>query len=112
VRELHVDAELALGRHAEVVAELTRLVTAHPLREGLHAQLMLALHRAGRRAEALSVYDRLRVHLAEELGLDPSSRLRQLQLATLRGDTVLDEPPETRPPSPAGNALWQKAWPD
>ncbi|TDV35934.1 AfsR/SARP family transcriptional regulator [Actinophytocola oryzae] len=94
VSELYVDAELALGRHVEVLADLTRLVAAYPLRERPHAQLMLALHRAGRRVEALAVYDRLRVRLADEVGLDPNLRLRRLHLAVLRGDATLEGPVE------------------
>jgi len=89
VLALHIDAELALGRHSDLIAELTGLVAAYPLRERLHAQLMLALHRAGRRAEALEIYHRLRVRLADELGLDPGPRLRHLQSAILHGDPIV-----------------------
>lgn len=93
VLESRIDADLALGRHTELIAELPGLVARYPLRERFHAQLMLALHRAGRRGEALEVFNRLRVRLADELGIDPGPRLHHLQLAILHGDRTLDEPP-------------------
>ena len=74
--EDRVDAELALGHHAELVAELEALVAAHPLRERLRGQLMVALYRCGRQAEALEVYRAARLALADELGLDPSRSCR------------------------------------
>jgi DNA-binding SARP family transcriptional activator/tetratricopeptide (TPR) repeat protein len=77
--------ELALGRHREVTAELSALVTEHPLREKPAAQLMLALYRGGRRAEALSVYRSVRGRLADELGLEPGSELQQLHQEILTG---------------------------
>jgi DNA-binding SARP family transcriptional activator/WD40 repeat protein len=101
VLELRIDADLMLGRHAELIAELSGLARRHPAQERFHAQLMLALYRAGRQAEALDVFGRLRTHLADELGLDPSARLRQLHSAILRADPALDDRrpgwlPETR----------------
>jgi DNA-binding SARP family transcriptional activator len=87
--ERQVDAELALGRHAEVTGELEALVQRHPLRERLWAQLMVALYRSGRQADALSAYRRLRAVLAEELGLEPAPELRQLETAVLRQDPRL-----------------------
>lgn len=87
--ELWADIELRLGRYREVIGELTALVSEHPLRERFVAQLMLALHHAGRSAEALDVYRRLRSRLADEIGLDPGSELRDLHSAILRGDVDL-----------------------
>ncbi|WP_203903127.1 AfsR/SARP family transcriptional regulator [Virgisporangium aliadipatigenens] len=90
-----VDLELGLGRHADLVGELAELVTAHPLRERLVGQLMRALHGSGRQSEALEAYGHLRVRLADELGLQPGTRLRELHGAILRND------PTVRPPAPA-----------
>lgn len=81
--EDRIDAELALGNHAVLVGELEALVRINPLRERLSAQLMLALYRAERQADALDVYRRLRAHLAEELGLEPAPALKELQLQIL-----------------------------
>src|SRR5581483_4620655 len=86
VEEL-MDADLALGRHAEVAAELDALVTAHPLRERLRGQLMLALYRSGRQAEALEIYRMGRAALVEELGIEPGKPLQALERAILRHDT-------------------------
>ena len=90
--ELLMDADLAAGRHGDVVAELHRLVGAHPLRERLRGQLMLALYRAGRQAEALEVAHAGRRILAEELGLDPDPALRELEGSILRQDPSLAAP--------------------
>lgn len=84
-----IDADLALGQHHAVIAELERLVAAHPFRERLHGQLMLALYRSGRQADALAVATSVRRHLAEELGVDPSPALRDLETAILRHDPAL-----------------------
>jgi DNA-binding SARP family transcriptional activator len=84
--EQWADVELRLGRNREVVGELTTLVSEHPLRERFVAQLMLALYRAGRAAEALNAYRRLRNELADEIGLDPGRDLQDLHSAILRGD--------------------------
>jgi DNA-binding SARP family transcriptional activator len=81
--EALVDADLALGRHRELVAELERRVTTHPLRERTHAQLMLALARSGRQADALAAYHRARGVLVEELGIEPSAELRELERRVL-----------------------------
>jgi len=83
------EARLALGSPAALTAELGGMVSDHPLRERLRGQLMLALYRSGRQAEALEAYRDFRGVLAEELGLDPSSALRELQAAILRHDPVL-----------------------
>jgi predicted ATPase/DNA-binding SARP family transcriptional activator len=87
-----VDAELALGRHRRLAGELERLVAEHPLRERLRAQLMLALYRSGRQADALAVYQRARRTLLDELGLEPGESLRQLERAILAQDRSLDLP--------------------
>jgi len=83
------EANLALGSAGALTAELGRMVTDHPLRERLRGQLMLALYRSGRQAEALEAYHQFRNTLMEELGLEPSSALRELQAAILRHDPVL-----------------------
>jgi DNA-binding SARP family transcriptional activator/predicted ATPase len=83
------EANLALGSAGALTAELGRMVTDHPLRERLRGQLMLALYRSGRQVEALEVYRQFRSTLMEELGLEPSSALRELQAAILRHDPVL-----------------------
>src|SRR5215831_740148 len=83
------EANLALGLEGALTAELGRMVTDHPLRERLRGQLMLALYRSGRQAEALEAYRQFRGTLMEELGLEPSSALRELQAAILRHDPVL-----------------------
>src|SRR5581483_1051750 len=76
--ELRIDAELRLGRHSTVIAELERMAAAHPLREHLHALLMLALYRDGRQAEALAAYQHTRRVLVAELGAEPGAELREL----------------------------------
>ncbi|MFE7778561.1 BTAD domain-containing putative transcriptional regulator [Streptomyces sp. NPDC057445] len=78
-----IDADLRLGRHRELIAELTVLVSRYRTHENLHGQFMLALHRSGRRGEALDVYQRLRATLVRELGLEPSAALRGLQRSML-----------------------------
>ena len=92
--EQRIDAELAAGRHADVVGELERLVREHPLRERLHGQLMLCLYRAGRQAEALEAFRTARAVLVEELGIEPGRSLRQLHEAILAQDPRLDLPVE------------------
>ncbi len=89
---LRLEAELALGHHARVVPELERLVREHPEREWLRAQLMLALYRSGRQAEALDVYREGRRLLDEQLGLAPGPELRQLEQRVLRHDPSLAPP--------------------
>ncbi len=90
--EERIEADLALGRHAELVSELEALVREHPLRERLRAQLMLALYRSGRQAEALDSYQQARRMLAEDLGLEPGRTLQELERAILRQDAQLDPP--------------------
>jgi DNA-binding SARP family transcriptional activator len=91
--EDRVEADLRLGRHRELVAELERLVKEQPLRERLWAQLLLTLYRSGRQADALLAYQRARSVLVEELGIDPGAELRRLQAAVLAQDPGLDLPP-------------------
>jgi DNA-binding SARP family transcriptional activator len=94
--EDRVEADLARGRHAELVGELDALTREHPLRERLRGQLMCALYRSDRQAEALSVYQSARQMLVEELGIEPSDSLRDLHQAILRQDPGLHLPrPET-----------------
>lgn len=95
--ETRVDAELALGYHNALVPELEALVDSHPLREGLRAQLMTALYRSGRQAEALRVYQRTRHVLGEELGIEPSPELRRIEDQILAQDASLDPPLSTEP---------------
>jgi DNA-binding SARP family transcriptional activator len=89
------EANLALGSAGALTAELGRMVSDHPLRERLRGQLMLALYSSGRQAEALEAYRQLRSTLMEELGLEPSSALRELEAAILRHDPVLAPGPAT-----------------
>ncbi len=84
-----VGAKLALGRHAEVVGQLETLIGAYPYREGLRGQLMLALYRCDRQAEALQVYQDARRQLVDELGIEPGDRLRELERAILAQDPAL-----------------------
>jgi DNA-binding SARP family transcriptional activator len=88
--ELRIDAELALGHHSELVGELEALVSEHPLRERFRGQLMLALYRSGRQTEALAVYRATRRALVDELGIEPSLALQELERAILRQDPVLN----------------------
>lgn len=92
-----IEAMLALGRHREAVAELEPLVSRHPLREGLWGQLMLALYRCGRQADALEAYRTLRDRLVDELGLEPSGALRELHQGILRQSAELAAPPGALP---------------
>ncbi len=87
--EERIEAELALGRHAQLVAELDALIAEHPLRERLRRQKMLALYRSGRQAEALEAYAEARRVLVGELGIEPSKELHELESAILRQDPAL-----------------------
>jgi len=92
IRRGLIDARLALGEHLEVLGELEALCRQHPMHEQFHGQLMLALYRAGRQADALAVYRRLRHVLGDDLGLDPSQPLRDLEGDILRQDPALELP--------------------
>lgn len=91
VREECIELELSLGRHHELVGELSELVKEHPLRESFRAQQMLALYRSTRQADALESFQEIRQHLMDELGLEPSDRLCALQAAILAKDSELDQ---------------------
>jgi DNA-binding SARP family transcriptional activator/ATP/maltotriose-dependent transcriptional regulator MalT len=99
VLEERIEADLILGRHAELVSELEALVQAQPLRERPRAQLMLALYRSGRQADALAAYRAARDTLVDELGIDPGPELRELEAAILRQDEslLLEAAPLARP---------------
>jgi len=88
--EERIDAELELGRHAGVITELESITRSNPLRERLWCELMLALYRSGRQAEALDAFERARTVLADELGIDPSVELRRLHERILRQDPALE----------------------
>lgn len=90
VLERRIDADLRIGRHHEVLGELAGLTAQHPMHENLHAQFMLALYRCGRTSGALDAYQRLRAALVDELGLEPSARLRRLHHSLLAADPTLD----------------------
>jgi DNA-binding SARP family transcriptional activator len=97
VLERRIDADFALGRHAELVSELIGLASAHPLREQLCGQLMTALYRCGRQADALTVYQDCRRTLADELGIDPTPSLQGLYHSILVAAPVLATPGEAAP---------------
>ncbi|MEU7555708.1 AfsR/SARP family transcriptional regulator [Streptomyces sp. NPDC044571] len=90
--ERRIDADLRLGRHGELLAELAELTARHPEHEGLHSQAMVALYRSGRQAAALDGYRRLRARLIEDLGVEPSPQLQRLHQAMLAVDPALDVP--------------------
>ena len=91
--ESRFTADLRLGRHAEIIADLRRLAATYPLRERLHAQLMLALYRDGQQAAAQAVFHEARTLLIDELGTEPGPELRQLHQQVLASDPALDLPP-------------------
>ena len=97
--EIKADASLHLGRHAEVINELSQLAAAHPLRERFWALLMLALYRSGRQADALAAYQRARKMLVAELGTEPGAELSRVQHRVLTGEADAED--QTRPPAPA-----------
>jgi DNA-binding SARP family transcriptional activator len=100
--ELRIDADLALGRHDELVGELEALVAEQPLRERLRKSLMTALYRSGRQAEALDAYQDARRTLVDELGIEPSAALQEQERAILRQEPALDPPPSA--PASLGEA--------
>ncbi|WWQ62479.1 AfsR/SARP family transcriptional regulator [Streptomyces sp. Q6] len=97
-----VEGDLRLGRHREAVSELSALVSQYPYHEDLHAQLMIALYRCGRRQDALAAFQRLRERMVDGLGLEPGARLQRLQLAVLSGEADLDDSMPTPRPAPVG----------
>lgn len=99
--EDRIEADLADGRHLELVPELTDLVAQHPLRERLVGLLMLALYRSGQQARALATYRHTRQLLIDELGIEPAAELRRLEQAMLTQDPALDPPISNAPPLPA-----------
>ena len=108
--EDRIDADLARGQHAELVGELEALVAAQPLRERLRRQLVLALYRAGRQADALEAYRAARAKLMDELGLEPTPELRQLEQAILTHDVAVRVPAAhaarcSRLPAPATRTI-------
>jgi DNA-binding SARP family transcriptional activator/streptogramin lyase len=100
--EDRIDADLELGYHADLIGELETLVAEHPFRERLPRQLMLALYRSARQADALAAYQAARRTLLEELGLEPSRELQDLERAILTHDPVLDAPRPRPPPTRDG----------
>jgi YVTN family beta-propeller protein len=112
--EERIDAELALGHGSELVAELEALVAKHPYRERLRGQLMLALYRAGRQADALAAYQETRKLLVNELGVEPSPALQRLEGAILRHEpaleTVLEEPAVAAPPPRGAKFARRLSW--
>ena len=105
--EARIDADLARGRDAALVAELEALVAEHPHREGFRRQLMLALYRCGRQGDALDVYTDTRAKLDGDLGVEPTPALRELQLAILRHDPSLASPAKSHSASPrSGRRRW------
>ena len=102
--ERRVDADLALGRHAALAGELEGLVAAHPLQERFREQLLLALYRSGRQADALAAYQNAHRVLAEELGLVPGPGLRSLEAAILQQDPAIDYAPPGPGTGPAAGS--------
>lgn len=107
--EDRVEADLRLGRHAELVPELEALVAAHPLRERLRAHQMLALYRAGRQADALAAYREAAARLRDELGLEPGPGLRELEAAILRQDPAVDARRPGNLPAPTTSLIGRDA---
>jgi predicted ATPase/DNA-binding SARP family transcriptional activator len=111
--EERIEAQLALGRHREVLADVEALIAEQPLRERPRRQLMLALYRCGRQAEALEAYRSARDMLVDELGIEPGRELKELEAAILRQDSALDvEPAELRArrrlPAPATSLVGRR----
>jgi YVTN family beta-propeller protein len=102
--EARIDAQLALGRHTDVIPELETLVRLHPLRERLCAQLMLAQYRSGRQADALEAYRQERQRLDEQLGIEPGPALRELERKILNQDESLAPPTSAQPATSSGRS--------
>jgi serine/threonine protein kinase/WD40 repeat protein/DNA-binding winged helix-turn-helix (wHTH) protein len=117
VHELRVDARMMGGGHAESIGELEQLVATHPFRERPRLQLITALYRSGRQADALHAYQTYRELLADEMGLKPSVALQELEIQILRHDVALDAPPPEGPHAKAyklveklGAGAWGEVW--
>ena len=109
--EERIEADLALGRQMDLVPELEKLVDAHPLRERFRGQLMLALYRAGRQAEALDAYQDARRALVDELGIEPGPALQELERQILNQDPALAPPARVEPPgAPAPEPPRRRGW--
>ena len=114
--EDRIEADLDRGRHGELVSELSTLVARHPLRERLRGQLIVALYRSGRQADALEAYRDAKRTLDEELGLEPSPALRELERAILTHDeslaatAVVDDRASSAPPSPDPPSSSRRTW--
>jgi DNA-binding SARP family transcriptional activator/class 3 adenylate cyclase len=109
--ERRVEADLRLGRHLDLVGELESLISEHPFRERLRAQLMLALYRSGRQADALAAYRATRHELREELGIEPSQALQELERRILQQDPELTLAP-TVPSAVARPSVWETPAPE
>jgi DNA-binding SARP family transcriptional activator/class 3 adenylate cyclase/tetratricopeptide (TPR) repeat protein len=107
--ETRIEADLVAGRHAELIGELEAIIRRHPLREHLHGQLMLALYRSGRQADALGAYRNARNTLVDELGIEPSVRLQRLEQAILAQDPPLELLGPARSGDEAGAAASDEA---
>jgi DNA-binding SARP family transcriptional activator len=105
--EARIDADLCLGRHGELVAELRRLAAGHPLRERIRAQLMLACYRCGQQAAALEVYRDARATLTEELGVEPGDELREMHQRVLAADPLLTATARATISRPGGDQVPQ-----
>lgn len=108
--EERIEADLAMGRHADLVAELEALVAEHPVRERLRGQLMVALYGSGRQAEALEVYAAGRRALADELGIEPGGALRELERRILNQDPSLAPAARPSPPAAPKTASPSRGW--
>ena len=104
-----IDADLALGRHQELIPELQAMATEYPMREAVHGQLMLALYRSERQADALEAYRALRGRLVDELGVEPSEPVRNLHTQILGADPALSAPAPAAPGAPAATGVRQAA---
>jgi SARP family transcriptional regulator, regulator of embCAB operon len=103
--DLRIEADLRLGRHRKLLGELAALCARYPMSENFYAQYMLALYRSGRQWRALEVFQRLRATMVDQLGVDPSARMRQLQQAILCGDPAVEDPSYVTSGSSAADAI-------
>ena len=100
--EQRIEADMLLGRHRDILGELAALSVEHSLNETVHAQLILALYRSGRRSQALSAFHRLRGSLLDQLGLEPSPMVQRLQHAILTADPGIELVERPRSPDRFG----------